>query len=68
MKCIRCGNNFDESIVDVTNEDGFYEIACSEWCPPCNVFTMAVLFRESSAYRSDPKDLFDPMKGGIRAD
>ena len=67
MKCTRCGNNFNDSIVDVTNEGGNYEIACSEWCPPCNVFVMAILFRNSSAYRPDAMSLYDPMKGGMRA-
>lgn len=61
-KCRRCGREFDNSVPEVTYPKGIHEIATSEWCAECNVFTMSIVFRESSAYKT--RRLHDPMKGG----
>lgn len=61
-KCRRCGREFDNPVPEVTYPKGLHEIATSEWCAECNVFTMSIVFRESSAYKV--RRLHDPMKGG----
>ena len=65
MKCLRCDREFDNPIPEVTDPNGRYEIATSEWCAGCNAFTMSVLLRWASAYRV--KHPIDPVRGGRHA-
>lgn len=60
MRCRRCGRDFTTPIPDIVNPQGNLEIACVEWCAECNALAMSIIFRESSAYRTE--GLFDPLR------
>lgn len=64
--CLRCGREFTNPVPEVTNPGLIRDIACKGWCAACNAFTMSVVYRWSSAYAVDPKQLDDPLRGGKR--
>lgn len=66
-RCRRCGKEFDSPVPEVTYPGGIVEIASHEWCAECNAFAMNIVYRWSSAYRVDPKNLVDPVRGGEHA-
>ena len=64
--CLRCGRGFTNPVPEVTSPGSDPEIACKEWCAECNLFTMNIIRRWSTAYKIDPRKLVDPVRGGGR--
>jgi len=64
MKCLRCGNDFENPVPPITNPEGkSTEIASSEWCSVCNQRAVMLIHREDTVYYD--RKTFDLSRGGI---